>query len=327
MDLSIVTTLYRSETFVEAFYHRICVAASAITSDFEVIFVNDGSPDGSLDVAVNLFQRDPRVRVIDLSRNFGHHRAIMTGLAHARGARVFLIDSDLEEDPALLADFWERLEATGADVIYGTQVSRKGGLWERISGNLFYWVFKRLSSAPVPKNLVTVRLMSRRYVEALVLHRDREIFLAGLWQITGFRQIGLPITKLCKGSSTYNFRNRVAVFVNAVTSFSVKPLVYIFYLGLSVFLASSAAALYLIFEKLFFGTFLFGWPSLIISIWMIGGITIFCIGIIGIYLSKVFMETKDRPYSVIREIYDRSEEQGKEQHAHQFRTARGPLLY
>jgi putative glycosyltransferase len=204
MDLSVVTTLYRSQPYVEEFYRRICAAALAITPDFELILVNDGSPDGALEAAVALFQRDERVRVIDLSRNFGHHRAIMTGLAHARGDLVFLIDCDLEEEPELLSRFHARLVETGADVIYGTQVSRKGGIWERISGAVFYRVFRALSSAPVPKNLVTVRLMTRRYVHALTQHRDREIFLAGLWQITGFQQVALPIVKLWRRTSSYS---------------------------------------------------------------------------------------------------------------------------
>jgi putative glycosyltransferase len=305
MDLSVVTTLYRSQPYVEEFYRRICAAALAITPDFELILVNDGSPDGALEAAVALFQRDERVRVIDLSRNFGHHRAIMTGLAHARGDLVFLIDCDLEEEPELLSRFHARLVETGADVIYGTQVSRKGGIWERISGAVFYRVFRALSSAPVPKNLVTVRLMTRRYVHALTQHRDREIFLAGLWQITGFQQVALPIVKLWRRTSSYSWRHKVAILVNAVTSFSTTPLVWIFYVGISMLLLSSAGALYLIVQKLFFGTYLFGWPSLIVSIWMIGGFTIFSIGIIGIYLSKIFAETKDRPYTIIREVYQR----------------------
>ena len=236
MDLSVVATLYRSQPYIEEFYRRICAAASAITPDFELILVNDGSPDGSLEAAVALYQRDERVRVIDLSRNFGHHRAIMTGLGHALGDLVFLIDCDLEEEPELLSRFHARLVETGADVIYGTQVSRKGGIWERISGAVFYKVFRALSSAPVPKNLVTVRLMTRRYVHALVQHRDREIFLAGLWQITGFQQVALPIVKLWRRTSSYSWRHKVAILVNAVTSFSTTPLVWIFYVGIAMLL-------------------------------------------------------------------------------------------
>jgi putative glycosyltransferase len=132
MDLSVVTTLYCSEPYLETFYSRMTAAAEAITRDFEIILVNDGSPDGALDVALSLVERDARVRVIDLSRNFGHHRPIMTGLSHARGNLVFLIDSDLEEDPELLEQFYKELTDSGADVVYGQQSKRRGDWWESL---------------------------------------------------------------------------------------------------------------------------------------------------------------------------------------------------
>src|SRR3954467_2021177 len=145
MDLSIVTTLYRSALHLEEFHRRVRAPAEKITSDYEIIFVNDGSPDNSLGIALSIYERDDRVRVIDLSRNFGHHKAMMTGLTHARGDLVFLIDSDLEEDPELLASFGEAMSQTGADVVYGVQRGRRGGLVERWSGRLFFTIFNWLS--------------------------------------------------------------------------------------------------------------------------------------------------------------------------------------
>ncbi|MGH9548808.1 MAG: glycosyltransferase family 2 protein, partial [Terriglobales bacterium] len=126
MDLSIVTTLYASAPYLEEFYARTCVVAERVTSDFEIILVNDGSPDNSLEIALSLYRKDARVRIVDLSRNFGHHKAMMTGLAHARGDMVFLLDSDLEEEPELLNTFYEKLQQTGADVVFGVQQKRKG---------------------------------------------------------------------------------------------------------------------------------------------------------------------------------------------------------
>src|SRR2546422_9176768 len=156
MELSIVTTLYCSAPHVEEFSRRVCVAAEKITRDFEVILVNDGSPDRSLDVALSLALRDARVKVIDLSRNFGHHKAMMTGLAHARGELVFKIDCDLEEDPELLLDFHSAIKSSGADTVYGVQATRKGRWWERLSGLLFWKFFNILSSVQVPMNPLTV---------------------------------------------------------------------------------------------------------------------------------------------------------------------------
>ena len=147
--------------------------------------------------------------------------------------------------------------------------------------------------------------MSKRYVENLVKHKDQKLFLAGLWIFTGYKQVSLEINKHHKGTSTYNVTRKINSFIDALTSFSNKPLIYIFYTGIIIFLISSLSAFYLIYSKLFFNTFIIGWASLLVSIWMIGGLTIFCIGIVGIYLSIVFEERKQRPYTVIRQIYSK----------------------
>jgi putative glycosyltransferase len=305
MDLSIVTTLYSSAAHLEEFHDRISAEAEGLTQDYELILVNDGSPDDSLEIALSLLEKDPKVRVIDLSRNFGHHKAMMTGLGHARGDLVFLIDCDLEEAPELLGTFHSEMKRTGADVVYGVQQARKGGLLERLTGNWFYRLVNLLSYYPVPANAIAARLMTRRYVTALVQHRDREVFLAGLWAITGFEQVPVTVEKGHRGTTTYSLGRKLSVLVNSTTSFSSKPLVFIFYLGCAILLLSSLAALYLIVKALFFGSYLAGWPSLIVSVWLLGGLTVFCMGIIGIYLSKVFAETKDRPYTVVRHVYER----------------------
>ena len=304
MDLSIVTTLYASALHLEEFYARACAVAERATSDFEIILVNDGSPDNSLEIALEIYHKDPRVRVIDLSRNFGHHKAMMTGLMYARGDLVFLVDADLEEEPELLEHFYQELEAKGADVVYGVQQKRKGKLFERVSGTLFFKAFNLLSTHPIAPNLITARLMTRKYVAALIQHRERESVISGLWVLTGFNQIPISVRKHHKGASTYGVRRKLSHLVNAVTSFSSKPLVLIFYLGSILVLVSSVAAFDLIIRRIFFGVMLQGWASLIVSIWLLGGITIFCLGVIAIYLSKIFIEVKQRPYTIIREVYE-----------------------
>ena len=309
MNLSIVSTMYSSAPYLDEFYRRICTTAEKITSDYEILLVNDGSPDESLDMAIALHERDPRVRVIDLSRNFGHHKAMMTGLAHATGDLVFLIDSDLEEDPEFLESFHEELTNSGADVVYGVQESRKGDLFERLSGRIFYAVFNALSTHPIPVDAVVARLMTARYVSALVEHREREALIGGLWAATGFDQRPIPVRKHHKGKSAYDIPKKIVHLVNAITSFSNKPLVYIFYLGLAIMLLSMSAASYLVIRRVLFDTLLSGWPSLMVSIWFLGGLMIFCIGVIGIYLSKIFIETKQRPYTIIKKTYRRQSEE------------------
>ena len=306
MRLSIVSTLYQSAVHLEEFHVRVSRAASSLTDDYEIVLVNDGSPDTSLDLALSLFSRDTRLRVVDLARNFGHHKAMMTGLGMARGDLVFLIDSDLEEDPELLLRFHERLRESGADVVYGVQAERRGGVADRLGGWAFFKVFNALSDWPLPADLVTARLMTRQYVLALVAHRERETLIAGLWAITGFRQVAESITKHSHSTSTYRLAHKIGILVNSITSFSNKPLVLIFYLGTFIACLASVAAAYLIVRRVFFGVLLAGWPSLIVSVWLLGGLTLFSLGIIGMYVSKVFLETKQRPYTIVRRIHERS---------------------
>ncbi|MBB3426613.1 putative glycosyltransferase [Rhizobium sp. BK312] len=306
MKLSIVTTLYRSERYIEEFYRRASAAAREIVGDdYEIIFVNDGSPDNSLDLAVEMLDSDDHVVVVDLSRNFGHHKAMMTGLAHTVGERVFLLDSDLEEEPEYLRAFAEHMRSGSADVVYGVQPQRKGGWFERISGELFYRFFDALTGTALPRNVVTARLMSRRYVDALLMHEEREVFMAGLWHITGFRQLPMQMTKHSTSETTYTFRKKMSLLVNSVTSFSNAPLIGIFYIGAMISLIAIAYILYLLLHWAFFTRPLSGWTSVIASVWLLGGMIISFIGVVGIYLSKIFSETKRRPYTIVRHIYAR----------------------
>jgi putative glycosyltransferase len=180
VKLSIVTTMYRSGPYLREFYKRAKAEASRFTDDHEIIFVNDGSPDDSLAIAIALHHEDPSVQVVDLSRNFGHHKAMMTGLSFATGDLVFLIDCDLEENPELLGTFHEVMQTNpDADVVFGVLARRKGGWFERFSGWLFFKIINLLWAEPLPANLVTARLMTQRYVQALNQYRESELVIAG----------------------------------------------------------------------------------------------------------------------------------------------------
>jgi len=304
MRLSIVATLYQSAPYINEFHQRASVAAGQLVGeDYEIVLVNDGSPDNSLDLAVQLTDSDSHVVVVDLSRNFGHHKAMMTGLAHAKGERVFLIDSDLEEEPEYLLAFTEQMQNEPCDVVYGVQEQRKGGLLERWSGQWFYRFFKALTGLALPEHIVTARLMSRRYVEALLRHEEREVFMAGLWHITGFAQHPQIVKKHSTSETTYTFRRKMSLLVNSVTSFSNAPLVSIFYIGVSISLVAIFYIAYLIIHWMFLAKPLSGWTSVMASIWLLGGMVISFIGVVGIYLSKIFSETKQRPYTIVRHIY------------------------
>lgn len=302
MKLSIITTLYRSAAYVEEFCRRASEAARPITDDYEIVMVDDGSPDNSLDIACALARSDDHVRVVELSRNFGHHKALMAGLQHASGGLCFLIDSDLEEDPALLGRFFEEMTSRDCDVVFGFEESRTSNTLKRKGGEAAWHLINWLLSIDVPRNHCTVRLMRREYVDALLLHRESSTVIGGLWVITGFRQIGLAISKFHRNDSTYSFLMRFASLLNAITSFSVVPLHLMIAFGLIMSLLSFAFGIFVVIDKLLHSTAA-GWASLIASIWFIGGILIFCLGVIGIYISKIFVETKNRPYIIVRRLH------------------------
>lgn len=301
--------MYMSSKYLREFYERCQYAAQSVVGDnYEIILVNDGSPDNSLDVALALHKQNNRVIVVDLSRNFGHHKAMMTGMNYAHGERVFLIDCDLEEPPEVLGDWWDRLDKNqNLDVVYGVQSSRKGGWFERISGNLFYAIINMFSPVKLPANVVVARLMTARYVSALVNYRDQELYLFGVLVFAGFEQEGVVLTKKDKGSSTYTLIKRLSLSLNAITSFSNYPLYAIFYLGVTISILSFAYIGYLITLKLFFPEQgVMGWTSLAVSIWAVGGFILTALGVIGIYLAKIFTETKPRPQTIVRQIYGAS---------------------
>jgi putative glycosyltransferase len=305
MRLSIVATLYRSAEYVEAFHQRASAAAREVSGDnYQIVLVNDGSPDASLDIAVRLTEGDSHLVVVDLSRNFGHHKAMMTGLAHSRGELVFLIDSDLEEEPEWLVPFHAQLTSDACDVVYGVQAKRKGGWFERWTGDVFYSLLPKISGVDMPRSMVTARLMTRRYVDALLLHREREIDIGGLWVITGYEQRPQVVRKHHTSQTTYSISHKFALLVNSITAFSNLPLVAIFYVGMAVFLVAAAFAIFFVLQWMWLDAHVSGWTSLIVSIWLLGGMMISFLGVIGIYLAKMFSEVTQRPSTLVRKIHE-----------------------
>ena len=303
MKLSIVTTLYRSAATVDEFYGRVMKAAEQLADDIELLIVNDGSPDDSLDLALQLQRKDPRIVVVDLSRNFGHYKAIMTGLSYATGDLVFLIDSDLEEKPEDLALFYRRFAQGDSDVVYGIQQARRGGIADRVVGAIFFALVDALADRPLPRNLVTARLMTADYVKALVRHRDREFVISDLWQVTGFRQNKIVVEKLSNSASTYSLWKRIDLAVRYLTTASTRLLYLVFYAGLLIFGLSVAVILFYIGRYLTAGTGISGYTSLIVSIWFLGGLIMLVLGILGIYMANILAETKRRPYTVVRRVH------------------------
>ena len=307
MELSIVTTLYYSEGYIKEFYKRISESAAKITDDYEIIFVNDGSPDKSLQTAIEIHETDSHVKIVNLSRNFGHHKAILAGLSQAQGEYIFLIDIDLEEKPEWLKQFWEVLHDQKVDAVFGVQEKRTGDLYKRLTGTLFYKIFNLISEIKIPENACTVRLMSSSYVNALLSLKDQNLFLAGNVMWAGFSQIPIYVNKSNKKTISYSPLKTLLLAWEAISSFSAYPLRIVLTIGLLISIASLIIGAVVFARKIIAPEAIqLGYSSIILSIWFLGGVTIFFIGIIGLYISKIFSEVKERPQYIIKKIYAKS---------------------
>lgn len=308
MKLSIVATLYRSAPFLEEFYRRASAAAQQeFFEDYEIILVNDGSPDNSLQLALELQAGDDHLQIVDLSRNFGHHEAIVAGLANSHGEHVFLIDCDLEEQPDWLSLFVEKMQETGADVVFGIQQERVAAPLSNFFGEMFWSALNIMSSVRIPHNPMTCRLMTRRYVDSLLGVGDRVLYLAGVFAWAGFNQASIALKKTPRPNShksTYSLSRKLLQVADSFASFSVAPLSLIFFSGLLVWVGSVLYALVLLTQKLIHPEMvLSGFTSLMLSLWFLGGTIMLFLGILGLYVAKIFQEVKRRPLYIVRNIY------------------------
>ena len=310
MKLSIVTSVYYSDNYLHSFYSRASLAAKELIQssknefvDYELIFVNDGSPDDSLTTLKKLAATNAEVVIVNLSRNYGHHMALHAGLEQSVGDYVFLIDCDLEESPELVLDFWQKMQSDAdIDVVFGVQKKRKGNFFEVLSGKLFYKFLNTIIDLEYPHDTLTARLMNRNYVDEVLRYPEKSLELWSVFTLVGFRQEAVYTEKLSKGISTYHFGRKIKLAIETITSTSNRPLYFIFLVGLIIFGLSGTYLAYILYIALTAEGVVEGWASTIASIWLVGGITFLLLGIIAIYLAKIFQEVKARPLYGIKSI-------------------------
>lgn len=298
MKLSIVTAMYKSQDFVRRFYEEVSKVASTITDDFEIIFVDDRSPDDSAKIVEEIIAKDKRVRLVQLSRNFGQSAAMLAGMRKARGDYVYTSDVDLEDPPELMAQFYEKMRADDRlESVYGFMAERKGTFLERWLGRIFYGFLGFFSRERIPHQ-VWARLMTRKFLDALLMFSEYHLFWSGLFHTVGFKQLGVPVDRKKTGKTSYNYRKKIELALTAVTSFSSGPLHFIFLLGLFVSGLSFVGALVVLFSYLR-GDLVPGWVSIVLSILFTGGVTNLSIGLIGVYVGRIFVQSKQRPHFFI----------------------------
>ena len=305
MKLSIVTTSFQSASTIVDFVERIHNVAKNLHVSYELIIVDDGSTDSSKSEVIRLLENHNSMTLIELSRNFGHHQAILLGLEHALGEYIFLIDSDLEEAPELLKVFFDEIQESNVDVVYG--VSRKAGLstHNNLLSNVFWKLFRNYTKLSIPKGLCTVRIMKREYVKSLLLHNEVNVFLAGLWEITGFNQKPMNITRSYKGSTNYTFGRKLDLALTSLISFSGRPLRLIAGFGTLMVALAILMLLGLIMRSIFLEDTSQGWLSIIAVVVLIGGLQILSIGMVAIYVASILEEVKARPRAIISKIWSK----------------------
>lgn len=301
--LSIVVPAYNEANVIEAFQERL----AAVLSDLEdlateVVYVNDGSSDETLSLLVALRDRDDRLAVVDLSRNFGKEIAVTAGLDHARGAAVVIIDADLQDPPELIPELVAKWRE-GFDVVYARRTKRAGETWlKRVTAAGFYRVMDALSRESPPRDTGDFRLLSRRAVDALAGVRERHRFMKGLFHWVGFRQVAVPYERDPRfaGRTKWNYWRLWNFALDGITSFSTAPLRFATYIGVITAAFAFFYGLFIIFRTLIMGADLPGYPSLMVVILFLGGVQLTALGIIGEYLGRTFDEVKKRPLYLIQ---------------------------
>ena len=299
--LSIVAPCFNEQEVLDLFFTRIEAELDGLGLDYEIVCVNDGSRDHTLAVLLANRQRNPRIKVINLARNFGKETALSAGLDAVSGDMVAPIDVDLQDPPELIAQFiaaWEN----GADVAYGVRVDRSADSFlKRLTAQGFYKAFNRLSDVELPYNAGDFRLMDRRVVEVLRQLPERNRFMKGLFAWVGFRQEAIPYARpeRAAGTSSWRYWKLWNFALDGITSFSTAPIRVWSYVGLAAGVTAVAFAGAIVLRTLFFGRDVPGYPSLMVVILMSFGLQMLAIGALGEYVARIYQEVKGRPLYIV----------------------------
>ena len=302
--LSVVVPCFNEEEVLPAFHTRLVAAMAGIEDGWEVIYINDGSTDGTLGILKALQLADAAVGFAALSRNFGKEAAMSAGLRLARGQAVVMIDADLQDPPELIPDMLKAW-TQGADVVNMKRRSRQGETWfKKASAHWFYRVINRLSEVPIPADVGDFRLLSRRAVQALNQLPERNRFMKGLFAWIGYTQITLEYDRHARaaGQTKWPYLKLLHFAIEGITGFSVVPLRLASYAGFLTAFGAFIYAIMFMVKTLTVGESVKGFPTLIITILLMGGLQLMAMGIIGEYLGRLFMESKRRPLYLLDEV-------------------------
>ena len=305
--LSVVVPAYNEQEVLPEFHRRLDEVLGGVPMAVEIVYVNDGSEDDTLSLLRDMHQKDERVAIVDLSRNYGKEIALSAGLRQACGDAVIVIDADLQDPPELipkLIDQWKQ----GYDVVFAQRSRREGETWlKKTTASAFYRLMRRVGHVKLPRDTGDYRLLSRRAVNALNSLEEQHRFMKGLFTWIGFRQIAVPYDRDPRyaGKTKWNYWKLWNFAIEGVTSFTIAPLKFATYLGLLTAFGAFVFAIYTIIKTLIFGNPVPGYPSIIVIMLFLGGVQLMAIGVLGEYVGRIFTEAKRRPLYFLNEYLPR----------------------
>lgn len=303
--ISLIVPVFNEQDVIDIFLDKTSSVMEAAGLDYEYLFINDGSTDATFSQLIELSASNPRIRIINLSRNFGKEAAMTAGIDHVRGNVLIPIDVDLQDPPELIPQFIEKWRQ-GYDIVYGVRSSRDDdSMLKRASARWFYNLFNRMSSVPIPDNAGDFRLIDERATEVLRQLPERNRFMKGLFSWVGFYSIGVPYSRPARaaGQTKWNFRKLWNFALDGLFSFSTVPLRIWSYVGMAISLLAFLYASFIVIRTVVLGIDLPGYASLLTVILFLGGIQLLSLGIIGEYLGRLLVEAKQRPIYIIEGEY------------------------
>ncbi len=309
-EISVVIPIYNEEENILELHERLTSVLKGFFRDeknsvesYEIIMVDDGSSDHSWKLIKDLHNKDKRIKGISFSRNFGHHAAILSGLDFTRGKYTVLMDGDLQDPPEEIPKLINEAK-NGYDIVQGISLERHSKPFHDFFSKLFHKLFIKVSTVDPRTRIGLFRCLSYPVVESIRKLPERAIFFGGLVSWVGFKTAYVNVRRSRRhaGGSKYNFLTRFTLAVNAIISFSERPLVFIFQLGMVVFLISIFMFSYALFKKIVYGISITGWTSLFAAIFFSTGLITLSLSIVGLYISKLFIEVKQRPRYIVKEI-------------------------
>ncbi|MDZ8106402.1 MAG: glycosyltransferase family 2 protein [Nostoc sp. DedQUE12a] len=305
VEISVVVPMYNEEPNIDYLFERLVSVLVRLNMKYEIVCVNDGSKDNTLKFLVEHHYRNPAIKVVNLSRNFGKEIALTAGIDYTTGAAVVPIDADLQDPPELIEQLIAKWRQ-GYDVVYGTRRSRQGESWiKRFTASAFYQTIGKLSHTSIPPNTGDFRLLDRRVVNALKQMPERNRFMKGLFAWVGFKQTSILYDRpqRYQGTTKWNYWRLWNFAIDGIAAFSLIPLKVWSYLGLAISLISFFYASFLVIRTLLFGIDIPGYASLMVAVLFLGGVQLLSLGMIGEYLGRVYDEVKGRPLYLVRDSY------------------------